>query len=309
MKTINLGLCFMILICPFLGHSSDKLSVAHLKGPEVILDPKIYTTFSMKNFKGKQGPEMTTFLRNWLEANLALKFVDRASTDGKGSRRNQKKIKEVVPSLEFEGEYSELSNVEQKTDEQTSTEKYLEGVLKLRVTDNVIGKVLVDTDSKLTSRINYDKTYKNVQVTEDELSRLRLNNFIMALDVFRPYSANVKFEAFYDDKAPELEEGYRQIRLSKFDEALKKFEGLINKTTNQRITGHAHYGQAVAYAFSGNITQARQAIKQALSANPEKGYLKFKDIITEFEKDNLLIQRYQQTRLALVNDEGIIVEF
>lgn len=100
----------------------------------------------------------------------------------------------------------------------------------------------------------------------------------MKQEIYRPLDLvtyvynSLSFET--DKEIPELERGFRMVKLGNWDAALDIFQRVTETYPNSPLIHKAYYNLGLGYMYTDQFDQARTALEQAYARKSEGKYLK-----------------------------------
>lgn len=88
-----------------------------------------------------------------------------------------------------------------------------------------------------------------------------------------PYTERVHVSFETEKEMPELERGFRMIKLGNWDAALDIFQRATEIYPNSPLVHKAYYNLGLSYMYTDQFDQARTALEEAYARKSEAKYL------------------------------------
>ena len=176
--------------------------------------------------------------------------------------------------------HKDVEKKDKKTGEVDTTRTYYrEGIAKvsvsLRIVDLRTSKILATR--KFDKSESAKESRKNLKPPRIDRSRLfeacRTQIIRSFMRMIVPYTERVYISFETDKKIPELERGFRMVKLGNWDTALDIFQRVTETYPNSPLVHKAYYNLGLSYMYTDQFDQARTALEEAYARKSETKYL------------------------------------
>ena len=176
--------------------------------------------------------------------------------------------------------HKDAEEKDKKTGEVKTTRTYYrEGIAKvsisLRIVDLRTSKILVSR--KFDKSASAKESRKNSKPPRIDRSRLfevcRTQIIRSFMRMIVPYTERVYVSFETDKEMPELERGFRMVKLGNWDAALDIFQRVTETYPNSPLVHKAYYNLGLGYMYTDQFDQARTALEKAYARKSEAKYL------------------------------------
>ena len=176
--------------------------------------------------------------------------------------------------------HKDFKKKDKKTDKVTTTRTYYRDAtatvsVSLRIVDLRTSKVLAT--KKFTKSEGRKKSKRGSRPdripSEPLFDACRAEIIRSFVRIVSSYTEHVYVSFETDKEIPELDHGFRMVKLGDWDDARDIFQRVVETYSTSPVVHKAYYNLGLSYMYTDRFDEARTALKKAYSGKPDRKYL------------------------------------